>query len=44
VPIVNLLTPLFGVAFMVRLYKQLAPPAVEVLPNPVPPRSVPANR
>ena len=35
VPIVNLLTPLFGVAFMVRLYKEIAPPAGEVLPNPV---------
>ena len=38
VPIVNLLTPLFGVAFMVRLYKQLEPQAVEILPNPQPPR------
>ena len=38
VPIVNLLTPLFGVAFMVRLHRQLAPPEVEALPNPAPPR------
>ena len=44
VPIVNLLTPLFGVAFMVRIFRQLAPPAVEVLPNPAPPRSVQASR
>lgn len=43
VPIVNLLTPLFGVAFMVRMHRMLAPPAVEVLPNPAPPR-VPAQR
>lgn len=28
VPVVNLLTPLFGVAFMVRLNKRLAPPPV----------------
>ena len=28
VPIVNLLTPLFGVAFMVRLHKIIAPPRV----------------
>ncbi len=27
VPIVNLLTPLFGTAFMVRLHKRLAPPS-----------------
>lgn len=27
VPIVNLLTPLFGVAFMVRIHRRLAPPA-----------------
>jgi CysZ protein len=28
VPILNLLTPLFGTAFMVRLHKRIAPPAV----------------
>ncbi len=44
VPIVNLLTPLFGVAFMVRLYRQIAPPAVEVLPNPAPPERIQAVR
>ncbi|MFV0280647.1 MAG: sulfate transporter family protein [Rhodoblastus sp.] len=37
VPIVNLLTPLFGVAFMVRVHKILAPQAVTPLPNPAPP-------
>jgi CysZ protein len=31
VPILNLLTPLFGTAFMVRLHKRIAPP---VLPRP----------
>jgi CysZ protein len=31
VPILNLLTPLFGTAFMVRLHKRIAPPA---LPRP----------
>ena len=35
---VSMLTPLFGVAFMVRLHRQLAPPEVEALPNPAPPR------
>ncbi len=38
VPIVNLLTPLFGVAFMARLYKQLAPQEVESPPRSQPPR------
>jgi CysZ protein len=28
VPILNLLTPLFGTAFMVRLHRRIAPPAV----------------
>ncbi len=28
VPIVNLLTPLFGVAFMVRMHKMIAPPRI----------------
>ncbi len=37
VPIVNLLTPLFGVAFMVRVHKIIAPQAVTPLPNPAPP-------
>ena len=37
VPIVNLLTPLFGVAFMVRVHKIVAPQAVTPLPNPAPP-------
>ena len=37
VPILNLLTPLFGVAFMVRLNKELAPQEIEALPNPEPP-------
>ena len=45
VPILNLLTPLFGVAFMVRLHKQIAPPpAVEALENPQAPRPVQASR
>jgi CysZ protein len=26
IPLLNLLTPLFGTAFMVRLHKRLAPP------------------
>ena len=44
VPILNLLTPLFGVAFMVRLYRQLVPRAVEALANPQPPQNVQATR
>jgi CysZ protein len=32
VPLLNLLTPLFGTAFMVRLHKRIAPPA----PPPIP--------
>ena len=34
VPLVNLLTPLFGVAYMVRIHKRLAP--VDVLPSGAP--------
>jgi CysZ protein len=29
-PVLNLLTPLFGIAFMVRLHKRLAPPGAEI--------------
>lgn len=37
VPVVNLLTPLFGVAFMVRMHKLLAPPqAAASRPAPAP--------
>ncbi len=40
VPIVNLLTPLFGVAFMVRVHQILAPQAVIPLANPAPPPAI----
>ena len=43
VPIINLLTPLFGVAFMVRVHQILAPQAVTSLPNPVPPPPIRAQ-
>ena len=43
VPIVNLLTPLFGVAFMARVHQILAPQAVVPLPNPSPPPPISAR-
>ncbi|MDE2362087.1 MAG: sulfate transporter family protein [Hyphomicrobiales bacterium] len=44
VPILNLTTPLFGVAFMVRIFRQVAPPASEPLANPAPPQNLQAMR
>ncbi len=43
VPLLNLLTPLFGIAFMVRVHRQIAFPHGPPLPNPNPER-VPVPR
>jgi CysZ protein len=44
VPILNLLTPLFGVAFMVRLHKALAPPDLALPRDRTPPSPLQASR